>query len=77
MTEDILRMIQKQSENIDSHKQLVETVEELFSDLDTTINFKVNSLMKEKFETLCKNSHSNTSRELKLFMLKAIKNGRL
>ena len=77
MTKDILRMIQKQSENIDSHKQLVETVEELFSDLDTTINFKVNSLMKEKFETLCKNSHSNTSRELKLFMLKAIKNGRL
>lgn len=77
MTKDILRMIQKQSENIDSHKQLVETVEELFSDLDTTINFKVNSLMKEKFETLCKNSHSNTSRELKLFMLKSIKNGRL
>jgi hypothetical protein len=77
MSDDILRMIQKQSENIDSHKQLVEKVEESFSDLDTTINFKVNSLLKAKFETLCKNSHSNTSRELKLFMLKSIKNGRL
>lgn len=77
MSDDILCMIRKQSENIDSHKQLVEKVEESFSDLDTTINFKVNSLLKAKFETLCKNSHSNTSRELKLFMLKAIKNGRL
>ncbi len=77
MSDHILRMIQNQSDNIDSHKQLVEKVEDSFSDLDTTINFKVNSLLKEKFETLCKNSHSNTSRELKLFMLRAIKNGRL
>lgn len=77
MSDDILQMFKKQSENIDSHRQLVEKVEESFSDLDTTINFKVNSLLKSKFEMLCKNSHSNTSRELKLFMLDSIKKGRL
>ena len=77
MTDDPFLRFQKQSQAMDNHRQLVEKVEESFSDLDTTINFKVNSLLKAKFETLCKNSHSNTSRELKLFMLKSIKNGRL
>jgi hypothetical protein len=45
--------------------------------LDTVINFKVNSLVKSEFEQICKDSHSSVSRELKLFMLDVIKSGKL
>ena len=34
--------------------------------LDTVINFKVNSLVKSEFEQICKDAHSSVSRELKL-----------
>ena len=30
------------------------------------MNFKVNSLLKAEFDKLCKKSHSNSSREIKL-----------
>lgn len=62
---------------IDDHKARVEKISESFSDLDTTMNFKVNSLLKAEFEQVCKKSHSNPSREIKLFMLRAIRQGRL
>ena len=55
-------------------KQHIEKIENSFQDLDTTMNFKVNSLLKTEFEQVCKKSHSNPSREIKLFMLKSIKN---
>ncbi len=45
--------------------------------LDTVINFKVNSLVKSEFEQICKDAHSSVSRELKLFMLDVIKSGKL
>ena len=45
--------------------------------LDTVINFKVNSLLKSEFEQICKDAHSSVSRELKLFMLDVIKSGKL
>lgn len=43
------------------------------SDLDTTLNLKVNSVLKQEFEQLCKDDHSNVSRELKVFMLNCVK----
>lgn len=52
-------------------------IDESFHDLDTTMNFKVNSLLKSEFEQVCKKSHSNPSREIKLFMLRAVRQGRL
>ena len=52
-------------------------VEDSFSDLDSTMNFKVNSLLKEEFNKVCKKSHSNFSREIKLFMLNAVKQGKI
>ena len=46
-------------------------------ELDTTVNFKVNSVLKQEFEELCKARHSNVSRELKLFMLNSVRSGSL
>jgi hypothetical protein len=45
--------------------------------LDTVINFKVNSTVKAEFDSICKQSHSSISRELKLYMLHVIKHGKL
>lgn len=41
-------------------------------ELDSTVNFKLNSKLKEEFEKVCKSNHSNMSRELKIFMTKSI-----
>lgn len=45
--------------------------------LDTVINFKVNSVVKSEFDAICKNAHSSVSRELKLYMLDVIKKGKI
>lgn len=45
--------------------------------LDTVINFKVNSVVKSEFDAICKNAHSSVSRELKLYMLSVIKQGKI
>lgn len=45
--------------------------------LDSVINFKVNSHLKAEFDRVCKENHSNLSRELKVFMLNVIKQGHL
>ena len=53
-------------EGAQQRRDLILKVEESFSDLDTTMNFKVNSLLKDEFNKVCKKSHSNFSREIKL-----------
>ena len=45
--------------------------------LDAVINFKVNSAVKAEFDAICKDSHSTISRELKLYMLQVIKQGKV
>lgn len=45
--------------------------------LDTVINFKVNSVVKSEFDAICKTAHSSVSRELKLYMLDVIKKGKI
>mgnify|MGYP003585814701 FL=1 len=64
-------------EGAQQRRDLILKVEESFSDLDTTMNFKVNSLLKDEFNNVCKKSHSNFSREIKLFMLNAVKQGKI
>lgn len=54
-----------------------EKVKAASHELDAVVNFKVNSLVKSEFEAICKDSHSNTSRELKLYMLQVIKQGKI
>ena len=77
MNDDSLENVQRLFNNIDSRRQVSEKLEESFSDLDTTLNIKVNSLLKAEFEKLCKKNHSNLSRELKFFMLRSVKQNRL
>ena len=43
--------------------------------LNTVINFKVNNYLKSEFDRICKENHSNLSRELKVFMLNVVKQG--
>ena len=74
---DPLSNLKNMQKGIEEKRQLIEKIEESFSQLDTTINFKVNTLLKLEFEKLCKKNHSNTSRELKLFMLRSIRANRL
>ncbi len=45
------------------------------NELDTTFNLKINSVLKQEFEEVCKDNHTNMSREIKIFMEKAIKFG--
>ena len=77
MDNDPLENFQLMVNNIDSRRQVSEKLEESFSDLDTTLNIKVNSLLKAEFEKLCKKNHSNLSRESKFFMLRSVKQNRL
>lgn len=74
---DPLECFKSMQQDLDQRRELVEKIQESFTDLDTTFNFKVNSLLKSEFEQVCKKTHSNPSREIKLFMLRAIKTGRL
>ena len=71
---DALKLMQ---ESIDHKRLLVDQIGQSFSNLDTTMNFKVNSLLKAEFDKLCKKSHSNSSREIKLFMLRSVRQGRI
>jgi hypothetical protein len=74
---DALDNLKRMQASIDHKRLLVEEIEQSLSNLDTTMNFKVNSLLKAEFDKLCKKSHSNSSREIKLFMLRSVRQGRI
>jgi hypothetical protein len=46
-------------------------------DLDGVVNFRVSSVLKDEFNKICKDEQSTISRELKRYMLLAIKQGHL
>jgi hypothetical protein len=73
---DPLEMARLLRERVEERKDLLSKVEDSFSNLDTTMNFKVNSLLKEEFNKVCIKSHTNSSREIKLFMLQVVKQGK-
>ena len=62
---------------IEKSRENFQQIESSFNDLDSRFNFKVNSLLKAEFEKICLASHSNPSRELKLFMLDVVRKGRI
>lgn len=74
---DALDNLKRMQASIDDKRLLVDKIEQSLSNLDTTMNFKVNSLLKAEFDKLCKKSHSNSSREIKLFMLRSVRQGRI
>lgn len=47
------------------------------ADLDSTLNFRVNSGLKLEFDKLCKENHSTIARELKRYMTAAISQSKL
>lgn len=59
-----------------SHQRL-QAVESIGDELDDTLNFKINSVLKSEFSKLCKQRESNISRELKLYMRAAVASGQL
>ena len=75
--DDALDNLKRMQASVDHKRLLVEEIEQSLSNLDTTMNFKVNSLLKSEFDKLCKKSHSNSSREIKLFMLRSVRQGRI
>lgn len=77
MSDDVLAKFEKMQAGIAAKKLEQANIENDFTNLDTTMNFKVNNLLKKEFERICKAEYSNPSREIKLFMLKTIKQGRL
>ena len=74
---DALDNLKRMQASVDHKRLLVEEIEQSLSNLDTTMNFKVNSLLKSEFDKLCKKAHSNSSREIKLFMLRSVRQGRI
>jgi hypothetical protein len=50
-----------------------EAFDEVGTEADTTITFRVNSELKEAFNKVCKTNHSTLSREIKLFMNSVVK----
>lgn len=77
MDRDSLETVRLLKLGVEERRELLSKVEDSFSVLDSTMNFKVNSLLKEEFNKVCKKSHTNSSREIKLFMLNAVKQGKI
>jgi len=59
--------------SLTAHKR----IDSIGEDLDSTLNFKLNSGLKAEFEKLCKQHDSNVSRELKRYMRAAVIAGSL
>lgn len=47
------------------------------TDLNAVINFRVNGLLKEEFERICRDDQSTVSRVLKRYMLQVISKGKI
>lgn len=54
-----------------------QVMSEIGTDLDSSINYKVNSVLKQKFSDICKRNQTDMSTELKAFMLKAVLENKL
>ena len=52
-------------------------IEKNADDLDSVLNLRVNSALKQEFSRICKLNQSSASSELKRYMLKIVKQGSL
>lgn len=55
----------------------LDKIEKNADDLDSVLNLRVNSALKQKFSRICKLNQSSASSELKRYMLKIVKQGSL
>lgn len=69
-------LIMQIQQNALKRKEFLDQLKASSNDLDAVVNFKVNSAVKKEFDRICKQNHSSVSRELKLYMLQIITQGR-
>lgn len=83
---DIHRMLRRDPETgenpvdqqrIANQDRVTKVLANLADNQDDRINFRINSAIKEEFERLCQARRSTLSRELKRFMVEAIRRQRL
>ena len=55
----------------------LDKIEKNADDLDSVLNLRVNSALKQEFSRICKLNQSSSSSELKRYMLKIVKQGSL
>ena len=55
----------------------LDKIEKNADDLDSVLNIRVNSALKQEFSRICKLNQSSASSELKRYMLKIVKQGSL
>ena len=55
----------------------LDKIEKNADDLDSVLNLRVNSALKQEFSRICKLNQSSASSELKRYMLKIVKQGSL
>ena len=60
-----------------SIQQNLDKIEKNADDLDSVLNVRVNSALKQEFSRICKLNQSSASSELKRYMLKIVKQGSL
>ena len=60
-----------------SIQQNLDKIEKNADDLDSVLNLRVNSALKQEFSRICKLNQSSASSELKRYMLKIVKQGSL
>ena len=60
-----------------SIQQNLDKIEKNADDLDSVLNLRVNSALKQEFSRICKLNQSSVSSELKRYMLKIVKQGSL
>lgn len=54
-----------------------EALERVGGELDDRVNFRINSVLKNEFEKVCKQNHTTISREIKRFMTEVVKAQRM
>ena len=60
-----------------SIQQNLDKIEKNADDLDSVLNLRVNSALKQEFSRICKLNQSSASSELKRYMLKIVKQGKI
>lgn len=76
MSDDPIEQMKKNADVIklrNSYGEGAASMSKIRFELDSRINFRVNSALKSEFELLCDKNHTTISREIKRFMTEAIR----
>ena len=71
------QLIKLMNPNFEQDQERIQRVKAASHDLDAVINFRVSAVLKDEFNSICKDDQSTISRELKRYMLSVVKKGNL